>query len=202
MSFSAKTTPMTTRSATLHHQQVHCAPTPFPPFSGALMSTLLLLIALPGLTLCTLLLYGLLIRKRWLWLRAALAGLLVLAVHVSVLAYQDHSWAATVRQQLPADAIIVSETRAPVAQHPWTLLSPPVSALVVVSDVNTTMVTDGELLLEFERLDFSLGQNQPNRQTAMLNCTRQDLVSQLDGSILIESLPAGDPLLRLLCPVD
>ena len=169
----------------------------------SLMHNPILLIALPVLIACAVLFAGRLLRKRWWWLRALLASLLVMAAHIAILAYQDYSWASSVRQQLPADALIIREVRAPVAQHFWTQLNPPVSLISVVSNINTTMISDGEVLLEFDRLDLMLGQTaQPAAKTTMLNCTSQDLVSQLDGSILIESLPAGDSLLRLLCPSD
>lgn len=158
------------------------------------------LIALPILAACVVLCAGWLLRKRWWWL-ALLTALLVLSGHIATLAYQDHAWASSVRQQLPADALIIEEVRAPVAQHVWTHFKPPVSLIRVASNISTSMVSDGEILLEFNQIDLRLGQTaQPAEKTAMLNCTSQDLVSRQEDSILIDSLPAGDPLLRLLCP--
>lgn len=65
------------------------------------------------------------------------------------------------------------------------------------------MEANGNQLLEFELQDFDLHNGlQPVSRQVMLNCERQDMVLRLSDGILIETLPSGDPLLRILCQAD
>ncbi len=158
-----------------------------------------LLIALPVLAAIVLLLSALL-HRRSLRLRILLAGVLVLAGGAASLAYQDYHWATGVRDGLPASALIVSQTQETLPLHPWTLLWPPVTRITAIDNAGTAMEANGSLLLEFDLFEFRQnGEARDGAQRLMLNCTSQDLVSHLGDSILIETLPAGDPLLRLLC---
>lgn len=167
------------------------------------MTTLTLLFILPALTFFALLLSGFLLRKQWLPLRAAVAGLLVLAGGVFLQARHDYGWATSILQGLSDDAIIIQETRSGMLQHPWTVLYPPLTALAVIDNVDEVLELDGELWLEFDLLNFQLDQgDEPRVRQFMLNCTRFDRVTRQTGGLLIESLPEDNDMLQLLCPTD
>ncbi len=154
----------------------------------------------PLLALITVLLAGLVLQRGLLWLQAVLSALLVLAGCILMLAYQDYRWAADVRLALPEGSLIVRQERAAIPQHPWTRLFTPVIAITAVSNVQTGMEADSGPLLELELLYFEIhtGRHADSRMV-LLNCARQDLVSRQNDGLVIETLPAGDPLLRLLC---
>lgn len=167
------------------------------------MQTTLTLALWPTLAAIAVLLVGLLLRKRLMLLPALLAAALVLAGFTAVATYRDYSWAASVHRMLPAGSLVINQRQASLPFQPWTRLHAPVVAISVISQSNVTMEANGKQLLELELQDFELHTGlQPVSRQLMLHCERQDLVSRQDDGILIETLPAGDPLLRLLCQPD
>lgn len=154
----------------------------------------------PLLALASVLAGGLLLRRRLLWWQAGLCSLLVLAACTAILARQDYRWAAGVRQALPENSLLVQQQRGTLPQRPWTRLQAPVIAITAASGVQTGMETGNGPLLELELLHFEIhAGHRASSRHVLLDCARQDLVVRQPDGLMIETLPAGDPLLRLLC---
>lgn len=167
------------------------------------MQTMLTLALWPSLTAGCVLLGGLLLHKRLMLLSACLSALLVFSGIAGIMAYRDYSWSTAVYNALPAGSQVIWQQHAVLAGHPWTRLYAPVTAVRTINQSNVTMEANGNQLLEFELQDFDLHNGlQPVSRQVMLNCERQDMVLRLSDGILIETLPSGDPLLRILCQAD
>lgn len=144
-----------------------------------------------------------------LWRRQLRLAALVFAITLIILSYpadqiqRDLNWARNIHQQLPADALILEEAQLPVPQRPWLELMNSVTRIQTAHDSHPAPVHADQysILLQLSLYEFHNGQT-AIRQTALLNCTTQDLVIQQADGLRIDMLPVNHPLLHSLCPPD
>ena len=70
------------------------------------------------------------------------------------LAYYDYNWFSLKRGQLPAQSVIVEQTRASNFFRPWSYLLPSVSSFVVLDGKVRETRQDGQRLVEYIRYEF------------------------------------------------
>ncbi|QEY59552.1 hypothetical protein FXF61_10470 [Pseudomonas sp. C27(2019)] len=134
------------------------------------------------------------------WIIPVCAGLGMLGY----LAYYDYSWFEFKRSQLPAESVVVGQTRGSSFFRPWSYLIPSVSSFVVLDGTVRESQQDGETLVEYIRYEFINDSiERLESQAYVLNCTTgEQLAVMPSGShatIKVEFVASDSLLYKQLC---
>lgn len=120
------------------------------------------------------------------------------------LAYYDYTWFEFKRSQLPAESVVVEQSRTSNFFKPWSYIVPAVSAFVVLDGKVRETHIDGDTLVEYIRYEFiNEAVERLESQAYVLNCNTGEQLPVVhntsSSNSTLERVPRDSLLYKQLC---